>query len=101
VDRIVKSCPGVIILEPLSQAVRLDPNDAVALLVEIGTAAEGVYRDVVLLDFLAPAFEVLFAHISKKTDETGRTFEDTAGEETFQRLPLARKIFVIQSVLRR
>jgi hypothetical protein len=60
-------CPFafVIVLQLVSKAMKFNPNDGVAVLVEVRRPSEDFGGKVVLLDFSRSAFEVLVANVLK------------------------------------
>jgi hypothetical protein len=68
VDGVFGSRVPVIIFEALAQRVSGDTNNRIYLWVECFPSAEGVYGDVVFLNFADSSFKVLFADVSEKPD---------------------------------
>lgn len=86
------ACPGCFVVfgEPLSQAVRLNPDDGVLLLVEVGATAEGLDGDVVFLDRIGASLDLPLAHITKEQDKVRSAMQHVGPEDAVQRIPFQR-----------
>ena len=82
----------IVFTQPLAQAMGLHAHDGVALLIEIGRPPEGVYPDVVLLDLLRSALEVLVANVDEQLREIRRAMKYTGGQNCFQFMFFLRTI---------
>src|SRR6478672_2655676 len=84
-NRLRRSLSFVILLQPFSETVGLYANDRVALLVEVRVTSKSLDRDVVLFDVVGFALEIFAADITQKNGQAGRTIENSARKETFNR----------------
>jgi len=73
--------------QALTQRVDDHANDGVSVRIEVGSAAEGLGGDRVLLDVMGAAGEALLADVGENAGEIARSAEDAGGEEPIDFVP--------------
>ena len=89
---VVRPVGLVVFAQPLAQTVGLHPYDGIALLVEIGRPPERFHRDVVFLDLLGRAFEILGADVRQQLRQIGSAVEYAGCQDGIQFMSFLPKI---------
>ena len=92
VDWMVRSLVFVILRQPLSQAVSLNANNGIPLLVELRCAPERLNRYVVLLKVVARAYKVFRGEVGKQLLQARSSIEYPGAKNCFNLLPLHCKV---------